>query len=259
MNPPEQDPTREPYEEMSQPPRRAVLRPKAPRPLVTYAILGITIAMYILQVVVRNATGVQLIEFYGMKINEYILAGQYWRLLTPVLLHGSILHLLFNMYALYAIGRGLEQQFGHVRYLLLYLVTAFTGNVFSFLITPNPSLGASTAIFGIIAAEGVFIFQNRELFGGSARAMLSNTLLIVFLNLAMGASSSGIDNWGHLGGLVGGLAFTWFAGPLLNVRPSGYGYQISDERGIQRVVVVSIAVVVVAALLALQKMVLAGS
>lgn len=259
MNPQDRDPNPSPYGEVPpSPQRRAVVRPLAPKPIVTYIILGVTIAMYLLQMGVKALTGVELVEFYGMKINEFIIQGQLWRLITPVLLHGSILHILFNMYALYAIGRGLEQQFGHMRYLALYLVTAFTGNVLSFLVTPNPSLGASTAIFGIVAAEGVFIYQNRELFGGNARAMLSNTFLIVFLNLAMGASSSGIDNWGHLGGLLGGLAFTWFAGPLLKVNPSAYGYQLSDERGTNRVVIVSIVIVVVASLLALQKIVLAG-
>jgi len=259
MNEQDSDKPQNPYGELPpSPQRRTVARARQVKPTVSMAILGVTVAMYFIQLAVRSLTGVQLVEFYGMKINEYIIAGEVWRLITPVLLHGSILHILFNMYALYAIGRGLEIQFGNARFLLLYLVTAFTGNVLSFLITPNPSLGASTAIFGIVAAEGVFIYQNRELFGGNARALLSNTFLIVFLNLAMGATTTGIDNWGHLGGLLGGFVFAWFAGPLLSLQPSVYGYRVVDERGIRKAVLVSIAIVVVASLLVAQKILLAG-
>lgn len=259
MNEQDRDNPPKPYGEIpSAPQRRPAAREKSVKPTVSTIILGVTVAVYVLQLAVKALTGVELVEFYGMKINEFIIAGEFWRLITPVLLHGSILHIMFNMYALYAIGRGLEQQFGNARFLLLYLVTAFTGNVLSFLITPNPSLGASTAIFGIVAAEGVFIFQNRELFGGNARAMLSNTFLIVFLNLAMGATSTGIDNWGHLGGLLGGIAFAWFAGPLLSLQPSVNGYRVVNERSVRRAVLVSIVIVVVASLLVLQKIMLAG-
>lgn len=259
MNPPDNsDHSPYPPVENAPPPRR-VVRPKAPRPMVTYVILGVTVVMYVLQIAAQATTGSQLLEFYLMKINEYIIAGQYWRLITPVLLHGSPLHLAFNMYALYAIGRGLEQQFGGRRYLLLYLVAGFIGNVVSFLITPNPSLGASTSIFGIVAAEGVFIYQNRELFGSSARAMLSNTLLVVMLNLFLGATSTGIDNWGHLGGLLGGFAFAWFAGPLWSLNPTIYGYQLTDTRSPRTAVIVSIVIVVIGSLLVLQKIMLAGA
>lgn len=259
MNEQDNDRLTNPPGENAPPPQRRVIRPKATRPMVTYVALGITIAMYLLQEVVRATTGSQWVELYLMKINEYIIAGQFWRLITPILLHGSVLHLAFNMYALYVIGRGLEQQFGSGRYLLLYLVAGFTGNVLSFMITPNPSLGASTSIFGVVAAQGVFIYQNRELFGGNARAMLSNTLMVVALNLFLGATSTGIDNWGHLGGLLGGFAFAWFAGPLLSLHPTMYGYQLTDARGLRKAVVVSSVIVIIGVLLVLQRIMLAGA
>jgi len=106
----------------------------------------------------------------GEKVNDLIRAGQLWRLITPVFLHDSslpygLLHIGFNMYALFLYGRGLEGRFGHWRFTLLYFLSAYAGNVLSFLITPNPSLGASTAIFGLLAAEGIFILQNRKLLG----------------------------------------------------------------------------------------------
>ena len=122
------------------------------------------------------------------------------------------------MYALLVIGVGLERYFGHWRYLLLYLLGGFTGNVLSFLFTSGYSVGASTAIFGLIGAEGVFLYQNRQLFGRQFGRAIGNVIFIVVVNLAIDfVPGSGIDYWGHIGGLLGGLIFAWFAGPRWEV------------------------------------------
>ncbi|MCZ7548329.1 MAG: rhomboid family intramembrane serine protease [Anaerolineales bacterium] len=154
----------------------------------------------------------------GAKSGELIRAGQVWRLITPVLLHGSLWHIGFNMYALFALGSGLERRFGHFRFLALYLLAGFAGNVLSFLFTNAVSIGASTSIFGLIAAEGVFLYQNRKLFGAEAKRAIGNVVAVAAVNLFIGFSSGGmIDNWGHIGGLFGGLIFAWFGGPLWGV------------------------------------------
>jgi rhomboid protease GluP len=185
-------------------------------PLVTYVLLGLTILIYAFQFGTETLLGTDIPAVLGMKINEAIMAGEYWRFLTPMFLHGSILHIGFNMYALIVIGSGLEQRMGHGRFLLLYTLGAFAGNVFSFLFSASPSLGASTAIFGLLGAEGVFLYQNRDLFGGQARRALQNVIGVAAFNLLLGLSP-GIDNWGHVGGLLGGLAFSWFGGPKFGV------------------------------------------
>jgi len=100
---------------------------------MTYIIIGITVFFYILQLLSTFIFGRDILVLYGARINEAILAGQLWRLLTPALLHGSIAHIGFNMYALLSFGTGLERHFGHGRFLLLYILGAFTGNVASFL------------------------------------------------------------------------------------------------------------------------------
>jgi rhomboid protease GluP len=189
------------------------------RPYVTYSIMGITIGFYLLQLTSQPSPfGMDWVTYYGAKINELIRAGQVWRLLTPVLLHASIPHILFNMYALYVIGIGLERHFGHWRYFLLYGLGAFTGNVLSFLLSSGYSIGASTAIFGLIGAEGVFLYQNRRLFGRRFGSAIGNVIFIVIVNLVIDfVPGIGIDYWGHIGGLLGGLIFTWFAGPRWEV------------------------------------------
>ena len=183
---------------------------------LTYVLLVMTIGVYLLQLASQNLLGADLPALYGMKINEAINSGQVWRLLTPVFLHGSLLHIGFNMYALYIFGRGLEKRYGTMRFATLYFLGALAGNTLSFLLSPNPSLGASTAVFGLAAAEGVFIYRNRQFFGQAGRSMLINILTILGVNLLLGLSP-GIDNWGHLGGLIGGAGFAWFAGPVYEV------------------------------------------
>jgi rhomboid protease GluP len=205
-----------------------VVRENLVSPIVTYVILAITVAVYLLQVGTNALFGFDLPAALGMKINQSILAGQVWRLVTPMFLHGSIVHIGFNMYALVIIGSGLERRFGHGRFLLLYVMGSFAGNVMSFLISPNPSLGASTAIFGLLGAEMVFFYQNRELFGSGARRALQNVITVAAINFIIGLSP-GIDNWGHFGGLFGGLIFTWFGGPKLGLQGSYPAFSVVDE------------------------------
>ncbi len=199
-------------------------------PLVSYILLGLTLAVFLLQTISQVVLGVDYPAALGMKVNELIIRGQLWRLISPVLLHGSILHLGFNMYALYILGPGLERQYGGSRFLALYLLSGFAGNVISFQFSSVPSLGSSTAIFGLIGAQGIFLYQNREVFGPAAQKALMNVVIIAAINLVIGLQP-GIDNWGHIGGLIGGAMFAWLGGPVYRVTGGSFFPSISDERG----------------------------
>ena len=94
-------------------------------PYVTYTIIGITVLFYILQLLSNFTLGQDILILYGARINEAILAGELWRFLTPALLHGSLPHIAFNMYALLSFGTGLERYFGHGRFFLRYVLGAF--------------------------------------------------------------------------------------------------------------------------------------
>lgn len=220
-------------------------RPSAPKPVdafkpwVTYTLLVVTFIAYGLQTLTQQPNGTDLLMLYGGKINEAILAGEWWRLVTPVFLHASVLHILFNMYFLFVIGPSLERFYGRTRYTLLYFLSAVAGNVASFYLSDGISVGASTALFGLVAANAVFLYRNRQFFGDRAGGLLRNTIMIVVVNLLIGLAP-GIDNWGHVGGLLGGLAFSWAAGPLLMVDPvPGGGYQVADDNASQRFWVVA--------------------
>jgi rhomboid protease GluP len=199
------------------------------KPYVTYILLAVTVFIYLLQVGTQYLLGTDLPFQLGAKYGPLIRLGEIWRLITPVFLHASLLHIGFNMYALVIYGRGLEARFGHGR-LLLYFLSAYAGNVLSFLLVPNPSLGASTAIFGLLAAEAIFLIKNRGLLGNRINATLLNLLFIAGYNLFIGFTSQGVDNFGHIGGLLGGLLFTWFGGPRWKVEGIYPVLSLVDER-----------------------------
>jgi rhomboid protease GluP len=222
------------YSESQQAAYISVRLPSSGEPIVVYAVLTLSILVYLFQVLSKMILGSDLPLYLGAKWNEAIQAGQIWRLFTPMLLHGSLLHIGFNMYALLVIGRALENYYGHLRFLLLYLLAGYAGNVMSFLMSPDLSVGASTALFGLIAAQGIFIIKNRFLFGQQrSLSMILNTLFIVLVNLFIGLSP-GIDNWGHLGGLIGGFTFAWFAGPAYHVGGEVPNLYLAENKPEQR-------------------------
>ncbi len=151
------------------------------------------------------------------------------------------------MYALYSIGPSLERRYGTRSFLLLYFFGGLFGNIFSFLFSANISLGSSTAIFGLIAAQAVYIYKNRLLLGSAANALLRNVLMMIAINLVLGLSP-GIDNWGHLGGLVGGFLFAWFAGPSYGISENIFGENVV-VREVKRQSVVSAGLLLLAATL----------
>jgi rhomboid protease GluP len=205
--------------------------------------------MFLAQLASTQLFGFDLPQSIGLKVNELIANGQIWRLFTPMFLHGSIPHFMFNMYALYVFGRTLEPFYGHARFLALYLIGGFAGNVFSMLFTEAPSLGSSTAIFALLGAEGIFLYQNRGLLGGRGRQALTQLITVAVLNLVIGLSP-GIDNWGHIGGLIAGVLFAWFAGPLIEVQGVPPDVSVSDSRESRRVVTTALWVAALFAILA---------
>jgi rhomboid protease GluP len=227
-------------------------------PKVTYTLIGITAFIYALQLLsvalwgyASSSSAIDWLEAYGARFNEAIQAGQIWRFITPAFLHASPPHIFFNMYALFSIGSFLEKQYGHWRFLLLYLLGAFAGNVFSFLLTGANgfSVGASTAVFGLISAELIFFYQNRELFGSFAKRAMGNAIFFIALNLFI-SLTPGIDLWGHVGGMLGGAIFAWFSSPRWTVVNSFEGLKLEDERGFRETITAASIVVIIFGLLA---------
>jgi rhomboid protease GluP len=176
-------------------------------PYITYILLTINIVLWLLMTVAGGSTNIYVLQSFGAKVNVLIASGQYWRLITPMFLHIGIAHLFFNSYALYIYGTLTERLFGKSKFIIIYLISGLFGTVFSYLFSPPISAGASGAIFGLFGALLYFRKARRGIFN---KLFGVNLIIIIGFNLVYGFTSSGIDNWGHIGGLVGGfLVSSW--------------------------------------------------
>jgi rhomboid protease GluP len=193
---------------------------------VVWVLLALNIAIFAIPTLLQLA-GVQL---FGFPINDVILSlgakhnqgiklrGEYYRFLTSMFLHGGLLHIVFNAWALYTLGPEAERIYGTARFLAIYFIAGLAGGVASYAFSPNPAVGASGAIFGLIGALAVFYYLSRELLGSAARQQFGSLLTVIMINLFIGFSSGGlIDNFAHLGGLAGGAAIGWLLAPRFTV------------------------------------------
>ncbi len=138
-------------------------------------------------------------------INELIATGEWWRVFTAAFLHATLMHIFFNMYALYIFGPRLELQVGSVPFALLYAASAAGGGAASYLAGPDVQIavGASGAIFGLFGAWIYVAFRLRETPGG--RAMFNQLGVLLLINLALPFFIRNIDWRAHVGGLVIGV------------------------------------------------------
>ena len=135
-----------------------------------------------------------------------IAAGEQWRLLTAVFLHGGIFHLLMNAYALWIFGPVVERELGRVRFLLIFLTTGLFASAASYAFATDPvqvSVGASGAIFGVVGAFVSYNYRHRELAVAAAR--LRGLVPFLILNLVFSFAIAFIDWRAHLGGFLAGL------------------------------------------------------
>jgi membrane associated rhomboid family serine protease len=197
-------------------------RARRPTPVTNFFLIANAVIF-----VINGLFGGGLLEA-GAKINTAIVAGgQYYRFFTPMFLHASFMHILVNSFSLYNVGPTVEAYFGHERAAAVYVLAGVAGNVASFLLAPYASsVGASGAIFGLVGALGVFFYRHREVLDTSRP--LNSIVQACALNLMFGLlPGSGIDNWGHFGGFLGGAAVAYLVGPnLVPMRSMGGTYLV---------------------------------
>ncbi|NJP07003.1 MAG: rhomboid family intramembrane serine protease [Chloroflexaceae bacterium] len=200
------------------------------RVIATWILLGINIAMFLLSV------GLSLLWFgdfgphpavlfmLGWKSNLLIMSGEYWRLLTSMFLHGNLMHIAFNGYALFILGTENERIYGTLRFLVIYFLAGFSGSIASYGLSSAPSVGASGAIFGLIGSLGIFFYQSRGILGDIGRNQLQGIIVVAVINIVFGFTIGGgiIDNYAHLGGLAGGTLAGWLLVPRYGVERVGF-------------------------------------
>ena len=177
-------------------------------PIVTYAIMAVTIAIsgYIL---LGGPSAADLLDELGLS-KVLVSQGELWRLVTVTLVHDptNVLHLAFNMYALFLVGPTVERMYGRVQYTAIYVLSAIGGSIGSLIFVREDSVGASGAIFGLFGVLFVAYRLHHPLLGRQGAALASQIGFLIIFNLALGfglmGAGVGIDNFAHLGGLITG-------------------------------------------------------
>lgn len=180
--------------------------------MATYVLITINVLMFILTSIFSGSfwdSNIEVLIKLGAKVNSLIRGGDYYRLISAAFLHGGFIHLAVNMYALNALGPLVEKVYGRVKFLIIYFVAAFVSSIFSFSFSESISVGASGAIFGLLGATLIFAYKMRNKIGTK---MVANILSVIALNAFLGLALPNIDNFGHLGGLIGGTLISLAVG-----------------------------------------------
>jgi membrane associated rhomboid family serine protease len=184
--------------------------PDAGRPLATWTVLGInTVMLFVAALLSGSGFGLldpstrALCRLGALNAAAIAESGQWWRLLTSMVLHAGLLHWAFNSWALWVFGPTLERMLGRLRFVALYLGAGLAGAGASFAFNQTAlGVGASGAIFGLLGALIAYFFRRRRA-GGSVP--LQSLLLVLLLNLFIASRNPSIDNLAHIGGFLGGL------------------------------------------------------
>ena len=170
------------------------------KPVVTYILIVLNLMVFLYGVLHGND---ELINMFGNNY-ELVQNGEFYRLLTCMFVHADIMHILFNMIALYSIGPVVERYYGKSKFLLIYLVSGLLGSIFSgvFMTADSISIGASGAIFGLLGSICYFTYYYRATLQGILRGSI---MPVIIINLVIGLISSSIDLSAHIGGLIGGI------------------------------------------------------
>jgi len=176
------------------------------KPWVTYIIMGINILVYMLTAFLSKNiwnSNISVLIYLGAKVNVLISGGEYYRLITCMFLHAGLLHVSLNMYSLYIIGPLVERVYGKVKYVSIYFIAGIIASLFSYMFSNDISIGASGAIFGLLGATLIFAITIKKTVG---KDFYINILQVMAVNLIIGFSIPNIDNYAHIGGILGGIA-----------------------------------------------------
>ncbi len=177
-------------------------------PIMVIAIIAANVIVYIVLEIMGDTEDAYYMMLHGAVYHDKLAYDkEYWRLFTAIFMHFGFTHIMNNMVMLAASGVILEDALGHIRFAILYILAGVGGSLLSYLqMEYNQdyavSAGASGAIFGILGALLWVVIRNKGRYESiSGKGMI----LMIVLCLGYGFSTAGVDNWGHIGGLVSGF------------------------------------------------------
>jgi len=172
-------------------------------PLIVFLIAA-NLAMFGWEIAAGALADRETIVEAGALVRERVLAGEWWRIMSAMFLHGSVDHVLGNVVVLYIVGLACEHAFGGARTAFVYLASGVAGGLVSLAAGPGPSVGASGAIFGVIAAVVVVLYRYQDRFYVRDKRIGFVLLVWAGWQILTGLANPFIDNFAHLGGLAGG-------------------------------------------------------
>jgi rhomboid protease GluP len=198
---------------------------------VSYALLGSYVLVWLAMVgagVDPMTPDARTLLHWGGNLGVLTVRGQWWRLLTSTFLHAGLVHLAFNGYFLWAIGRVTERVFGPLAYGLLYFGSGLVASMVSMIWRMDVvSVGASGALFGIFGGFFALTLRRRDRLPAEfVRSVRRNAVYLIGINLVIGLSVAGVDLAAHVGGLVSGFAI----GFLLAVLVEGPVHSEAERR-----------------------------
>lgn len=210
--------SRIPKAERYEPPFPAAA-PRRPLPVATLVIVALCAGVFVLQTLAGGSKNPDVLLDFGASYKTYFLQGQYWRAVMPLFLHVGWWHLAMNMLSLLVIGPVLERIYGYGRFAVIYLGAGICGSLLSMFHGHAIAAGASGAIFGVAGAIVVAGWVHRDALPYDLARIFRHgrftfiLLVLIVMQLAAGYLVSNIDNWGHLGGLVGGAVLAFLIAP----------------------------------------------
>ena len=191
-------------------------------PVATLTLIALCVLVFILMTLAGGSQNSDVLLNFGASYGPYLQRGDYWRLVMPMFLHIGWFHLAVNMYALYLLCPILERIYGYARFSLVYVGAGISGSWLSMALSHNVAAGASGAIFGVAGAMLVTGRLHPEVVPRRWKmAFGKGMVMMIVLNFAIGLSMPHlIDNWGHTGGLAGGILLALLIPPPLPYRPS---------------------------------------
>ncbi len=198
-----------------------------PTPWALYAVTALNVGVWLLNLLdgmsAFKPSSAELFAWGASSASAVVRDGEYWRMITATVLHGGVMHLLLNMYALWIAGGQVCRWFGNGQFLMIYLGSALAGSALSlhFSAQQAVSVGASGAVFGVLGALLVGVYQHKERVPkAKVQQLLASQGLFVVFALVQGFGKQGIDNAAHVGGLLAGAAMAWLLVEMVDEQAS---------------------------------------
>ncbi|XP_038883181.1 RHOMBOID-like protein 9, chloroplastic isoform X2 [Benincasa hispida] len=198
------------------------------------ALVSINIAVLLFEIAspVKNSE-LQLFSLpslYGAKINELILVGEWWRLVTPMFLHSGVLHVALSCWTLVTFGRQVCREYGPFTFFLIYVLGGVSGNLTSFLHTPDPTVGGTGPVFAMIGAWLSYQFQDKDVVTKDVSDNMFLKAIIAAVISSILSNIGPIDEWSHTGAAFSGMLYGFLTSPIVEVNDAASSSSSSSSR-----------------------------